>query len=219
MTFLELACSIASRSQLFHGRLSCRLNRNALSERVSSLFACHADELEAYLARRLNDRLLASDLVQDVFLRVAEKPDIGSQENVRAYLYRIATNLAIDHERRVVRRAGLVQSDSIAKEIADERPRPQKVLEDRDRLARVMEAIAQLPPLSQEIFRLNREEGLSYSEVARRLSISDSSVQKHLARALSHALAAAEGNSQAPVTEFVRSNVLSLRAALKARRR
>lgn len=41
-----------------------------------------------------------------------------------------------------------------------------------------------LPPRTREIFRLNRIEGLSYADVARRLDISESSVQKHLAKAL-----------------------------------
>ena len=190
-----------------------------MSDRVASLFTDYADELQAYLARRLNDRLLAADLVQDIFLRVAEKADIGSQENVRAYLYKVATNLVIDHERRAARRANILHSDAGMDQVADDQPGSQQILEDRDRLARVQEAIRQLPTLSQQIFHFNRVEGLSYSEVARRLSISESSVQKHLARALSHALAAVEEVYPDAVTETGASNVLSLRAALKAKRR
>ncbi len=41
---------------------------------------------------------------------------------------------------------------------------------------------------TQEIFRLNRIEGLTHAQVARQLEISDSSVQKHLARALAHVM-------------------------------
>ncbi|MEO7467216.1 MAG: RNA polymerase sigma factor [Sphingobium limneticum] len=190
-----------------------------MSDRVASLFNGYADELQAYLARRLNDRLLAADLVQDIFLRIAEKPEIGTQENVRAYLYKVASNLAIDHERRVARRARVVNPDGAMEQIADDRPGAQRIVEGRDRLERVQDAIRQLPALSQQIFNLNRVEGLSYGDVARRLSISESSVQKHLARALSHALAAVEEDSQNEVTEARPSNVLSLRAALKARRR
>ncbi|MCO2365481.1 RNA polymerase subunit sigma-70 [Pseudomonas aeruginosa] len=52
--------------------------------------------------------------------------------------------------------------------------------------------VAELPPRTREIFRLNRLEGLTHAEVARRLEISDSSVQKHLARALAHVMQALE---------------------------
>lgn len=189
-----------------------------MSDRVASLFAGHADELQGYLARRLNDRYLAADLVQDIFLRVAERPDIGTQENVRAYLYKVATNLAIDHERRTARRARILVAASATDQVADDKPGSQQILENRDRLLRVQEALRQLPTISQQIFHLNRVEGLSYGAVARRLGISESSVQKHLARALSHALAAVDEDFQDAVTESGTSNILSLRAALKARR-
>ncbi len=61
-----------------------------------------------------------------------------------------------------------------------------------DALARLREIVAELPPRTREIFRLNRLEGLTHAEVARRLEISDSSVQKHLARALAHVMQALE---------------------------
>jgi RNA polymerase sigma-70 factor (ECF subfamily) len=46
------------------------------------------------------------------------------------------------------------------------------------------DAIAQLPPRTREVLRLNRLEGLTHAEVASKLEISDSSVQKHLAKGL-----------------------------------
>lgn len=55
-------------------------------------------------------------------------------------------------------------------------------------LQQLRDAVAELPERTQQIFRLNRLEGLTYAEVARRLGISDSSVQKHLAKALAHVM-------------------------------
>lgn len=189
------------------------------ADRIKSLFTSHAEEIRVYLARRLGDHLLAADLVQDLFLRVAERPDIGDLENVRAYLYRMAGNLAIDHERRLARQSGVLAAVQNVPDVVDDHPGPQSILEGKDRLARVTAAIADLPDLSQEIFRRNRLEGHSYAEVARQLSISESSVQKHLARALAHALAAIEDETDEAVTETSQNGVLSLREASKARRR
>lgn len=189
------------------------------ADRVEPLYTSHAEEIRVYLTRRLGDHLLAADLVQDLFLRVAEKPGIGDLDNVRAYLYRMASNLATDHQRRLSRHTGALSSVDDVPDIVDDRPGQESILEGKDRLARVGKAIASLPDLSQEIFRRNRLEGHSYAEVARQLSISESSVQKHLARALAHALAAVEDEIDDGVTGPTRTNVLSLREALKARRR
>lgn len=51
-------------------------------------------------------------------------------------------------------------------------------------LAQIQKIIQSLPPRTQEIFRLHREEGLAQTEVAQRLNISLSTVEKHLANAL-----------------------------------
>jgi RNA polymerase sigma factor (sigma-70 family) len=190
-----------------------------LANEVARLFTSHADEIRVYLFRRLGDRSVAADMVQDLFLRVTEKPNIAGMENTRAYLYRMAANLAIDHERRVGRRAGVWAAVDELPDAIDDRPSPEAIAEGKDRLARVNTAIAALPELTQEIFRRNRLEGISYAEVADQLSISESSVQKHLARALAHALAAIDGQSELAVTDLPADNVLSLRAASKVRRR
>lgn len=50
------------------------------------------------------------------------------------------------------------------------------------------QALAELPERTQQIFRLNRVEGMTHAQVARHLEISDSSVQKHLAKALAHVM-------------------------------
>ncbi|HHK0213861.1 TPA: RNA polymerase sigma factor [Pseudomonas aeruginosa] len=82
-------------------------------------------------------------------------------------------------------------NDDLAGFVADQ-PGPEESAVDADALARLREIVAELPPRTREIFRLNRLEGLTHAEVARRLEISDSSVQKHLARALAHVMQALE---------------------------
>ncbi|WIG94862.1 sigma-70 family RNA polymerase sigma factor [Myxococcus sp. SDU36] len=163
-----------------------------MAEFVKSSFFAYRRELQAFLKRRLGDRQLAADLLQDVFVRVVERPRNSEEENARAYLYRVATNLAIDHERQSARRAQVFGGMEGAGATPDGHPAADRVLESRAQLERVYAALASLPPLTQEIFRLDRVESLTYRQVAARLDISESSVQKHLARALSHALRALE---------------------------
>jgi RNA polymerase sigma factor (sigma-70 family) len=155
---------------------------------LNGLFLAHRRELYLYLAERLNDREMAADLAQETFLRFAEK---GADITVvcdRSYLYRIARNLAIDHVRGVnSRRTDATAHDDLAN-IAEDRPDPEQIVDARARLDRLRAVIRELPERTRRVFALHRIEELTYDEVAKRMGISESSVQKHLAKALRHVI-------------------------------
>jgi RNA polymerase sigma-70 factor (ECF subfamily) len=71
-------------------------------------------------------------------------------------------------------------------------PDAEAVYEARERLARLAAAIAALPPQCRRVFTLHKLHGLSHAEVATRLNISRSAVEKHMSAALKH-LARQEG--------------------------
>lgn len=148
-------------------------------------FDAHGPELRRYLRYRLRDAHMASDLVQDTFLRVIERPETRV-EDVRAYLYTIARNLLLNHKKQEARR----RTDSVPHEwlgdIAADAPTPEDAADARLQLERLQRFISELPARTQQIFVLNRVDGLTHAEVARALSISESSVQKHLAMAIQH---------------------------------
>jgi RNA polymerase sigma factor (sigma-70 family) len=155
---------------------------------LKSLFLLHAEALQSYLRRKGSDPQLAADLVQESFLRLAEQHGKERIDNTQAWLYRTAQNLLIDHVRRQRRH----KTDSVPHEdldgIVEERPGLDEQTIAERRTQQLHAAVAELPPRTREIFRLNRLEGLTYAEVARQLDISDSSVQKHLAKALAHVM-------------------------------
>lgn len=153
---------------------------------LKGLFLAHRGELQAYLMKQLRNAEAAADLTQETFLRYAERGPaaVASIANERSYLYRTAHNLAVDYIRQQSRRrTDLTAGDAFA-EIADDRPSLEEEAAARQRLAQLSAILSDLPDLTREIFVLNRLEGLTYAQVAARLSISDSSVQKHLAKAL-----------------------------------
>lgn len=155
---------------------------------LKGLFLKHAVTLRGYLARKVRDPQLAADLVQESFLRLAEQTRAERIDNTQGYLYRTASNLLIDHVRQEARRkTDSVPHEALA-EIEDEMAGLEaQAMAEQQRMA-LKRALAQLPERTQEIFRLNRIEGLTHAEVARQLGISDSSVQKHLARALAYVM-------------------------------
>ncbi|MEJ1964524.1 MAG: RNA polymerase sigma factor [Gammaproteobacteria bacterium] len=155
---------------------------------LDTLFVRHAEELRVYLTGQVRCSQTAADLVQDTFVRLAQQRGGATENNPRAYLYRVAQNLAIDHYRSRERRQTDPTPHEDLLQIADEAPLPERAVDGHQRLAALQRTLMELPELTQRIFQLNRIEGLTYSEIARRLDISDSSVQKHLSRALQHAM-------------------------------
>lgn len=155
---------------------------------LKGLFQKHAKTLHSFLLRKSRDPQLAADLTQESFLRLAEQSGGERIDNSPAYLYRTASNLLIDHQRQQIRRRTDLLGNDLLHEIEAEGSSLDDITAARQRIERLQEAVAELPARTQEIFRLNRIEGLTHAQVARQLEISDSSVQKHLARALAHVM-------------------------------
>ena len=147
-----------------------------------------ASTMRGYLSRKVRDPQLAADLVQESFLRLAERGRKEQIDNSPGYLYRVAGNLLVDHIRQEIRR----KTDSVTHEaladIEDEMAELEaQAMAEQQRMA-LKQALSELPERTQEIFRLNRIEGMTHAEVARQLDISDSSVQKHLSKALAYVM-------------------------------
>lgn len=158
-------------------------------DQLKRLFIEHRQPLQAYLSRMLRQPELVADLIQETFLRCAERASNADIQNERSYLYRIAHNLAIDHIRQQQRR----RTDSVPVEelhdIADVSGSLETQAEARSHLEYLHKVIQELSPRTRQVFALNRIEGLTHKQVAERLNISDSSVQKHLSTALQHVMA------------------------------
>lgn len=148
----------------------------------------HFREVHAYLTERLRDPETAADLAQETFLRYAERATDAGVIHDRSYLYRTAHNLAVDHVRQLAsRRTDAVSPEDMA-HLPDTSPGVEATAAARQELDRLRGLIATLPDKTRRIFVLNRVHGLTHAQVAQRLGISESSVQKHLASALAHVL-------------------------------
>lgn len=140
----------------------------------------HGD-LVRFLSGRLRCLATARDIAQDAYLRALQVAT--SIRDPRAFLFRTAANLAAD-SRKMQRR----HAEILAEAASWLEPEPQASLEAttmaREEFARVSRIIERLPPRCREVFYLNRFEGLSQSEIASRLAISKTAVEKNVRRAL-----------------------------------
>jgi len=146
-------------------------------------------ELERYFRTRLRSEEAARDLVQDIYLRIAEPTDqpVG---NPAAYLYRLGTNLMLDRlkqQRRSQRRETdwrSSQVDSSGGEDVAPEPAADDALAAKQRLSRIIETVNTLPPAVQEAFRLHKLEGMTHGETAEAMGVSRSSVEKYIMTSL-----------------------------------
>ena len=151
------------------------------------LFRRWSGPLLRYLERMVRDLATAEELVQEAFLRVHRARDRYSPDaRFSTWLYRIATNLALNELRRPRRKAVHRSTESEdAPELAAESPATDDVVEARRRGAAVEEALEQLPEKQRAALCLTAVEGLSYAEVAETLDVTEKAVKSLVHRARS----------------------------------
>jgi RNA polymerase sigma-70 factor (ECF subfamily) len=157
-----------------------------LEERFEAFLRDEREALLKFLRTRLPTEEDAQDAVQESLIRMIRYRDGEPPEAWKRLLYRIAVNIANDQHRyaRSHRSAGHVtMEDALDATPADE-PAHDEHLMQQEELAAVVEIILTLPPRCQEIFLLNRVEGMTYVQVAETCGISLKAVEKHMTRAL-----------------------------------
>lgn len=147
--------------------------------------------LMQFFVRRLGDRAEAEDLTQQVFVRLLGR---GAPEAQAPLVFRIAANLVKDRARSAVSRASVAALPETATPerlaLAACELTPERVLGAREELAQILAVLDGLGPRTKDIFILFRLEKMSQGEIAARLGISRSSVEKHVMKAMHHLLAA-----------------------------
>lgn len=166
------------------------------SAALGALYDRHAPTIRRFLARMsgTDDRDL-DDLVQVTFEHVAHAArNFDGRSSVRTWLFGIANNTARHHVRTEVRRRRLVEVATI--EQASETLRdPSDDAAARERVARLQDAIVELPPKLREAFVLVYLEGLPGGEVARLLGTREGAIWKRLHEARAKLRARLEGDS------------------------
>lgn len=152
-------------------------------DRLTRCFLEIRAELVRFLTRR-NGRASAEDVVQETWLKLQERGDTESWHEPRAVLYTTAANLGTDVQRREAHSDRLFARDGEFTEPACAAAGPEAQAQTESELNVVAAALEGLPAQCREAFLLNRLEGLTHSDIARRLGISTKTVQRHIDRAL-----------------------------------
>ncbi len=148
-----------------------------------------------YFMARTRDATIAEDILQELYLKIAALPEGYDVENETAFLFRTAQNIWLNMIRgktRALSREGQwldTSTHSVGMETVADTPSAETVVGDRQQVALMQAAVKELPDKTQRIFRLHKFDGLNQAEVAAKIGMSKSSVEKHLSSALKHLMA------------------------------
>jgi RNA polymerase sigma-70 factor (ECF subfamily) len=141
--------------------------------------------LRLLLLRRGRTREEAEDLIQDAFLKMQEYCERGGQvRQPEGFLVRTVLRLAANARRDAHRNLYCEEPVENLTLIVDTTPTPDEVLAGDQCLERMRDALDAASRRTRDVFFMQRLDGLSYAQIAQRLGVSISAVEKHIASAL-----------------------------------
>ncbi|HXB93141.1 MAG TPA: RNA polymerase sigma-70 factor [Puia sp.] len=161
-------------------RIACFDDQGAYKELFTSLYS----PLFLFAKSMVKSKESAEEIVSDVFIRIWERRrELQKIDNLKVYLYVSTRNTALNyinqHKRNVTN-----PIDEFQAEFTSIYFDPEQLLITADMLALIKRSIEQLPPKCKIIFKLVKEDGLKYREVAEILNLSIKTVENQLAIAL-----------------------------------
>ncbi len=161
------------------------------SDEVSyeKLFKLYFPRLYSFALKIVRDEVYAKDIVQNVFIKIWEKPEVLRVDYPEAFIYRMVRNASLNF----VRHLKIV--DNFREEVKDhfmgeelyhiDMVGDEPYILIREELhQQIMDVMNNLSPKCQTVFKMSRLEGLKNQEIADQLGISIKSVEKHISKAL-----------------------------------
>ncbi|CAI9120369.1 RNA polymerase sigma factor [Brytella acorum] len=151
---------------------------------LTDLISAERRKLLNVIQRIVGNPETAEDAVQSLFEKIRRIENATDIVNPRAFLYRLASNLAIDCARQARRREEVQGDIHDLLWIEDDTPSPERALCARHELEAIEKAVAALPEPMRTVFILNRFHGVPQKDIAAHMGRSIALVSRHICRAL-----------------------------------
>lgn len=151
-------------------------------ELVERLFREHNESLLRFLAMRLHSHQEAKEVAQEAYVKLLNLDQSQAISYQRAFLFKTAANLAIDRLRGRDRRER-ARETGLFDELREAHTPEHEALVAQE-VEHLQKLIAQLPAKCRQAFLLYKIEGLEFSEVAARMSLSERMVRDYVVRAI-----------------------------------
>lgn len=147
-----------------------------------ALFDEYYESIRLYIYYKIAEKEAADDMAQDVFMTVWEKRTDMDLRNMKSLLYKIAAGLIVDYYRKCDVKADFTQW--VCRNSADTTASADQEAEFNETMLHYAQALNRMVDGQREVFLMNREEQLTYREIAERLQISVKAVEKRMSGAL-----------------------------------
>ncbi|MDR3127519.1 MAG: sigma-70 family RNA polymerase sigma factor [Tannerellaceae bacterium] len=151
-------------------------------EAFKELFDKHFDGVRRFIFYRCGDTEVASDMAQEVFMKVWEKRGQLHDEKLKSLVYKMAKDSVIGNYRKGVCRMHFEQNMMQEGGEAGESPEEEMMFVEMASL--YARALEEMPEGQRVVFLMSRNEGLKYQEIAECLGISVKAVEKRMGGAL-----------------------------------
>ncbi|WP_075185008.1 RNA polymerase sigma factor [Teredinibacter haidensis] len=150
---------------------------------LTGVFLANFKSIHHYVASYFCSDQDADDILQDVFVKIAERGNTEDIESPKAFMYKVARNLSLNKRSRASHRLTDQIEDADLDHI-NSSISLDELVEQEQRFEHFCEIVDRLPPQCQRVFKLKKIDGLSNGEIATKLNITVSTVDKHLAKGL-----------------------------------
>lgn len=157
------------------------------SDFVGMLFQKYGRDLLYFLRTRVRAQEV-EDVAQRTYLQLLQHSNPDEIRDPQAYLFRTASNVAIDYIRERDVRTRDVEPDAEPDAIASVAPDPERIVDGEFGLKRFLAVLDGLPTACQHAFLLNRIDGLTHAQIALRLGISKKTVERYILKAFQKCL-------------------------------
>lgn len=146
---------------------------------VAEAYVALSDRLLAYIRTRVRDQETAEDLLEQTFLQLIQRAPAlrGGSHTVEVYLFRVATNVVVDHLRRAARRPEELVGDFGPLDAPDIEDGPHDLAAIADTTDEVRRALEQLSPDQRTVLQLRYAGGLSAPEIARVMGKNETAIR------------------------------------------
>jgi RNA polymerase sigma factor (sigma-70 family) len=157
---------------------------HAHAQSLSELFEQHNRTLVSFLSARLGNEPEAKEVAQEAYVRLLQLHEPGAVSFLRAYLFRVAANIALDRIRRRAVSGRL--EDTYADEDLTTTLGPDRELQASQSLDVVRQALLELPARHRRAFLLQRFEDKSTAEIGRLLGIKERQARYYISHVVTY---------------------------------
>lgn len=155
---------------------------------LEALYRQYAQRLLRFISSQNVGREDAREIVQEAYCRLQQVPRVETLESPRGYLFRTAINLARDSRRQRRREYHIVDRGEAGAldmgEVPSGAPSAYQQMKAQQELAIILQTIRELDPTCRQVFVMHRFGSVTYAQIAERLGLSVSMIEKHVSLAL-----------------------------------